>query len=129
MTENRKLNFLQHYSFDDDEEISLIIRDFGSILHKNLIEDLEASYYSFSIDNSTVGDKNICALKVRYLKEAKEGDKLSLQLQNKVIGIKYLEDSSDGATMYNIVKEKLFDLSEKIKANFSGIVHDLVQLS
>ena len=126
MAENRKLDFLQHYSFDD-EEISLIIRDFGSILHKNLIEDLEASCYSFSIDNSTVGDKNICALKVRYLKEAKKGDKLSLQLQNKVIGIKYLEDSSDGATMYNIVKEKLFDLSEKIKGNFSGIVHDLAK--
>lgn len=93
-------------------------------LYEQLKEDLTLSKYSLCVDNSTVGKTSVCALEVRYLKQFIDNDKLRTKIQNRIIGIKYLEDSSTGATIYKIVNEKLLSLSEEIKNNLVGTVHD-----
>jgi len=122
--QKNQLKFLSKYSFERGE-ISLFARCFGKFLVDELKKDLENSPFSLCIDNSTVAKKSICALKVRYLKEfADDKGMIRNYLQNKIIGIKYLEESSSAKTTFQIAKEKLLDLSEEIKKNFVGFVHD-----
>lgn len=120
----KKNDFFSSYSFDS-EEISYISAAFGTCLIENIKEDLASSRYSLSIDNATVGDKSICGLKVRYLKEITDDDGLSnFHIENKIIGLKYLEESSDGKTIHDIIQEKLFNSNANIKKNFIGLTHD-----
>ena len=118
------LAFLEKFTFER-EEVSNIARCFGNFLIDELKKDLEASPFSVSIDNSTVAKKSICAIKVRYLKKYldEQGIKRNL-LQSKLIGIKYLNHSSRADIIFKITKEKLLDLSEKVRENFVGFVHD-----
>ena len=110
----------------DEEEISKIATNVGDALIEELINDLNSSKYSVSIDNVTVTGKSICALKVKYLKEVEdENNKMSkTQICNRIIGIEYLNETSDAPTLCNIMEEKLFSLSDRIKENFIGITHD-----
>ena len=124
MVSNGELAFLNNYSFDR-EEISLVARCFGKILLEELKNDLEESPFSLSLDNSTIARINICALKVCYLKqfEDEKGFKRT-HIQNKILGIKYLKESTTAKTLFETTQQKLFDLSEEVKANFVGFVHD-----
>ena len=125
-TEN-DIHFLAQSSFSLDE-ISQTSNCWGDYLREVLRKDLEQSTYSLCIDNSTISGTNISAIQVRYLKAItlNEGSNefRNLQIQNKVVGLKYLSDSSTGKTLYNIVQEKLFDLSPQIKNNLTGFTHD-----
>jgi len=119
---SKKFAFLLKNTFKR-EEISLIARSFGSCLVEELKEDLISGPFSFTIDNSTIARKNITALKVRYLKETKNEKGLNImELQSKVIGLKYLEESSNAKKLLDITKTKLLD--DNIKPNVVGFVHD-----
>ena len=81
--------------------------------------------YSLSLDNSTVAKSNICALKVRYLKEFVDSQKNERwKLESKIVCIKYLKEKSDAQTLLEVTKEKLLKLSPKVQENLVGIVHD-----
>ena len=119
-----RLRFVEKHTFTR-AEISAIARSFGDFLLEELKNDLEKSPYSLSLDNSTVAKKQICALKVRYLKEFVDDQKNERwKLQSKIIGLKYLDESSDAKTLLEATQEKLLNLSTKVKENLVGIVHD-----
>jgi len=40
------------------------------------------------------------------------------------LGLKYLKDSSSGKTLFNAIREKVFNLGEEVKNNFIGITFD-----
>ena len=69
----KRFSFFSKYSFERNE-ISLISRCYGKCILEKLKKDLSNSPYSFTIDSSTVAKKNICALKVRYLKETVDAE-------------------------------------------------------
>ena len=115
--------FLARSNFSLDE-ISNIANTWGSYIKEKLNADLELSKYSICIDNSTISGTNISAIQLRYLKEIKCFEETKLEIQNRVIGLKYLEESSNGKTLFNIVKSKLLDTNEQIKNNLIGFTHD-----
>jgi len=120
----KRFSFFSKYSFERNE-ISLISRCYGKCILEKLKKDLSNSPYSFTIDSSTVAKKNICALKVRYLKETVDAEGVKRnKLQNRIIGIKYLKESSDAKTMFHFVQEKLLNLNPQIESNMVGYVHD-----
>ena len=124
LAEEDKLLFFKDFTFER-EEISMLAKCFGKCLIDELKKDLEESPFSLSIDNSTIARINICALKVRYLKEIPDVNGLkNTKIMNKVVGIKYLSDSSSSQTLFDLTQEKLLSLSPKVEANFVGLAHD-----
>ena len=85
----KKYDFLTSYSFNV-EEIAQTSKVFGQCLIERLKEDLSLSKCSVGVDNATITDKNVCALKIRYLKKENKDGIAKTQLKNKVIGTKYL---------------------------------------
>ena len=133
MAKSQKLKFLNEFNFHE-EEISAISNDLGHCLLEELKNDISNTPYSLSLDNVTVCGKNICGLKVRYLKEYEEKFKGPTGLQttirrrrieNNIIGITYLKGESSAQAIFNIVREKLLDLDPKIKDNLIGFTHDM----
>ena len=45
---------------------------------------------------------------------------IKTKIENKILGIKYLQGSSDAETQLQIVNEKLFNLGENVKKNLIG---------
>lgn len=124
MYKHDKMGFFHHSNFSE-KEISNIINIWGAYLKEELKEDLIKNKFSLCLDCSTMTKTNICAFQIRYLKENKISDKLTInEIKNKVIALKYLEDSSTGETLYQAAKEKLFSLDDKIKFNLVSTVHD-----
>lgn len=81
--------------------ISKAINCFGTALQEDLIEDLTSNQYSLSIDTTTKGGKNICAIEARHLKEhvTAENNK-ELYIENRVVGIKYMGKSATGQEIF-----------------------------
>jgi len=121
------MSFLSRYGFSLDE-ISNTANCWGDYLKENIEKDLRHSHYSLCIDNSTISGTNISVLQLRYLKEVESEEHSfhakQLRIQNRVIGLKYLGESVTGQTLYDIVKEKLFDINDEIKDNLVGFTHD-----
>ena len=112
------------FSFDS-EEIGKVARLLGDYILKELKEDLKSRPFSLIIDNVTVCRENICGIKVRYLKSYKDSSGFTrTRIENRMLGLKYLEESSTAATHLNIVKEKLFSLDSNIIKNLVGYAHD-----
>ena len=109
----------------DSEIIGRVTRLFGDHILQEIKEDLMVSPFSIIVDNVTVSGENICAFKARYIKryQDKEGFTRS-KIENRLIGLKYLEESSTAITILNIAKEKIFSLDESIKKNLVGYAHD-----
>ena len=124
---DNEINFLAKYNFSLDE-ISQMANCWGDYLKENLISDLKNSKYSLCLDNCTISGTNISAFQLRYLKEIdfseNDNEVKQLEIQNRVIGLKYLGESSTGLTIYNFVKDKLLNLDNQIKHNFVGLAHD-----
>lgn len=153
MAIQNQITFFKYFSFDT-EEISKLAKELGDSLLKSIKKDLESTQYSLMVDNATISGTSVCGLMVRYLKESKKqydcGDdkQMSLKLsdyQNKLIGVKYLRESSVGSVMLDVVKEKVFDQKEEfdldlnrdcpefakrlkrleqLKENLVGLTHD-----
>ena len=124
MSERRALNFFQNHGFDD-EEISKMANCFGDSLIEQLKNDLAQSPFSLTLDNVTLAGKSICGLQVRYLKQyTTEENVFKTCIENRIVGIKHLEESSTGEALYQVVKEKLLDFSPEISTNLKGMVHD-----
>jgi len=128
MTKRNKIHFFSFFSFDG-EEIAKISTAFGKCLLSDITDDLSSGRYSLSIDNSTVAKESIGGLKVRYLKDYEDfvtgvNDLktaiIKTKIENKILGIKYLQGSSDAETQLQIVNEKLFNLGENVKKNLIG---------
>lgn len=124
LVEQGRVSFFKGNTFERSE-ISLIARCYGRYLLDNIKQDLIKSPFSFTIDSSTVAKKNIVALKVRYMKETldSKGFKKSY-LQNKVVGIRYLKESSSAQVMHQATKQTILSLDEDIPTNLVGYVHD-----
>jgi len=124
MQKENNLKFIEEHAFTE-EEISHVARCFGECLLEELKEQLSTNKYSLCIDNSTLTGKGISIIEARYLKTKIENDLSITQIKNKVVGVKYLSESSDGETMYKIVREKVLDLSPSIGNNLVGLAHDM----
>jgi len=124
MSEENKIGFLKKYNFDR-EEISKMTCSIGDSLQEEIKKSLEERPFSLIIDNVTVSKTSICGMQVRYLKEYEDSSGFKRNaIENKVIGLKYLEESSKAKVLLNAVKEKILDLGDSIKKNFIGITHD-----
>ena len=124
MQNQRKLDFFSSFNFSEGE-LSRIANVWGDYLHQQLLEDLCQSKYSLIVDNSTIAGKNICAIEVRYVKYNIISEQaVESSITNRVVGLKYLEDSSSGETIYKILKERLINLNELIQENLVGVTHD-----
>jgi len=124
MSESNKLGFLKKYCFDR-EEIGKMTCSIGDALLNETIEDLKKNPFSLSIDNVTVSSTSICGIQVKYLNEYQDesGFKRSF-IENKIVGLKYLEESSKSEVLLKTVKEKILNFGEDVKQNFIGITHD-----
>ena len=124
MVIENKIGFFKN-NFFDKEEISEVARGLGECILEEIAQDLSKTKFSFSIDSCTLHNKNICGLKVRYLKQNFDENGVNKShIESKIVGIKYLEESSQSSIYYDIIKEKLFNLNENIKDNLVGVVHD-----
>jgi len=124
---DNEINFLTKYNFSLDE-IGQMANCWGEYLKENIIEDLKKSTYSLSLDNCTISGTNISVFQLRYLKEINYSENnievKQLEIQNRVIGLKYLGESSSGLMIFNALKDKLLNLDNQIRNNFVGLVHD-----
>ena len=124
MSERKTLDFFQKHGFDD-EEISKMANCFGDCIIEQIKDDISQSPFSLTLDNVTLAGKSICGLQVKYLKKyISEGNMQRTSIENRMIGLKHLEESSTGEALFQVVKEKLLDFSSEIKINFKGLVHD-----
>jgi len=124
MYNQRNLDFFSSFSFSEGE-LSRVANVWGEYLHENLQEELCQSKYSLVVYNSIITGKNICAIEVRYIKHNWIANQVvKSSITNRVVGLKYLEDSSSGETIYKILKERLTDLNEHIHENLIGATHD-----
>lgn len=124
--QQNKLDFLLKNNFDP-EEISNVINCFGAFYQEKLKEYLSESKYSVSIDNACISKTNICAIKARFLRDIPKTDMEPIPrivIENKLIGLKYLNDSSSGQVIFKALKEKVFDLGFYVENNFAGITFD-----
>ena len=98
---------------------------FGDCIIEQIKDDISQSPFSLTLDNVTLAGKSICGLQVKYLKKyISEGNMQRTSIENRMIGLKHLEESSTGEALFQVVKEKLLDFSSEIKINFKGLVHD-----
>ena len=120
----KRSGFLNKHFFIE-QDISKIANIWGEYLTEELKNDLRSNKYSFSIDNTTITGINVCAIQARY-PIPKEGPnhEIVTEIKNRIVGLKFLKESSDGETLYNILKEELFNKDMNIKNNLSGVVHD-----
>jgi len=124
LVKRKAFKFFERHGFDD-EELSRVSNCFGSSIIDQIKEDLSISPFSLTVDNVTAGGKSMCGLQVRYLKQYGEESGITrTKIENRIIGIKYLEESSKGEVLFNAVQEKLLNLGTEVKNNFRGLVHD-----
>jgi len=55
------------------------------------------------LDNTIIGSENLCAIKAKYIEIGEE-----TKVQNKIIGLYNLQESSSGETMLEILKQTVF---------------------
>jgi len=120
-----KLDFLSKNNFSE-QNISKIINCFGTFYKEQITNELSDYKYSLMIDNSTISRTKICAIKARYIKNEVNSINLIPQasLENKIIGLKYLEDNSTAKTLLEAIQEKVFNLGIEVKDNFTSIAYD-----
>jgi len=124
LMETNKINFLKIFNFEL-EGIGKAAKSIGEAILEEITENLCSNPYSLSMDNVTVSGDSICGLQVRYLKEYTDCDGLKrYAIQNKVIGLKYLEESSNSKALLSPLNEKVFNLQESLEQNLIGITHD-----
>ena len=118
MAEKKQLNFFLNHGFDD-EEISKVANMFGRSIIEQIKEDLIQSPFSLTVDNVTVASKSICGLQVKYFKQYFDEENLRrTSIENRIIGLKYLQDSSTIEKLHEVVNEKLLSLAPEIPNNF-----------
>jgi len=120
-----RLNFFKNHFFDE-EVISKVVKDcFRPVLVNKIYDDISKTPFSLSLDTSTVCTESICALRVRYLKEKIDNQKKVpvKYIENKLLGIKTMGESSDSQALLAIVEGKVLK-NDDISQNFVGITHD-----
>ena len=124
MNKNDGLEFFEEKIFDS-EEISKTVRNLAKPLNKDLQNDLKNSYFSLSLDSTTLAGENICAIRIRYLKESvTEHNITKTEIKNKLLSICTLKASSTGEDYHNLLLRKLSDLGDDVKQNFIALVTD-----
>jgi len=121
-----KLGFLIKANFEESS-IASRIDCFGKYYLEKLKAELANTKYSSSIDNAKISNKNVCGVKVRFLKDYPKSQATQvpkIELESKVIGVKYLSQRSDGETLLKVLDEKVFSLDKLIKKNLVGITSD-----
>jgi len=108
----KKLKFLQESTFDQKFLSEVTQNCFKVALEEDIKQKLSVRPYSLIIDNSTFCGSNLCALKVRYLeKEWNEDLKMDITtIQNKVIALSDLGESSSGQSLKEIIEKKYFQI-------------------
>ena len=67
-----KLNFLRTNYFDEEVISNVISECFRPTLLEKLYQDLQNYPFSLSLDTTTIGPENICALRIRYSRGKKK---------------------------------------------------------
>ena len=124
MSLNQKLDFLNNHHFEI-EELSKFANAMGNPISREIINDLAENPFSLSIDNVTVSGTGICGLQVRYCKRYEDENGMSRsKIENKLIGIKYLEESRNPTVLLDAIEKKILDLNLCTINNLYGITHD-----
>ena len=109
---------LQDYQIDRNK-VTQTTKILSNILKKSLFEELAASPFSLSIDESSdVHGNTFLAICAKYI----EPDNYDRPL-TKLISILPITTSSTGETLYKLISEKVI-CSEAIEQNFIGITTD-----
>ena len=122
---NKNLTFLPNFSFDQ-RLLSQLTQDcFSKVLSEELINQLRKSPYSIIVDNATFGGENLSAIKVKYLDSewSEEFNQRLSIVQNKIVALNNLKESSTGQALKRLVEEKLF-IDLDIQKNMIGFAHD-----
>lgn len=121
----KQLGFLQKANFDQRFLSKISQECFGKAFYNDLLEKLSERPYSLILDNSTFCGESLCAIKVKFLaQEWDEELKISTtKVNNKILSLTNLKESSSGKTLMEIVQNKLFR-SDDVKKNLIGFVHD-----
>ena len=111
-------NVLFSLSTFDSEELSKIVRLLGKNIMEEVRDDLTKFPFSLAVDNVTISGENVCGFKVQYIKTYKDKDGfIRSRLGNRMIGLKYLGDSSTAPTLLNIIKDKVLVRYSQLKMN------------
>jgi len=124
MLEKNKLSIFQNFSFDL-EEVGKATNCIGNSLLKEIKDNISLNPFSLCVDNVTVSGTSILGIQVKYLKEYIDFNGLPRHsIENTIIGLKHLQESSNAKVLFSAVEEKVFGLGEGIKENLMGISHD-----
>ena len=125
LAKDKNLGFLKMASFDQRLLSKISQECFGPFFHDKLLEKLNTTPYSLIVDNSTFCGESLCAFKVKFLDKSwdEESNAEITSVQNKIIALTNLKESSTGQTLMEIVEKKLF-INEEVKKNLVGFVHD-----
>jgi len=123
LVEENKLGFLSEFSFNSDLISNIVTKCLRPALLQDIKEELKHSKFSFTIDSSTMVGESLCAVKAKYwTKELDDMGVLTQKLENKIIGLTTLRESSDANTILEIVKNQI--LTPELLENFVGLSHD-----
>ena len=102
-----ELNFLKSHKFYRQDISQIAVECLGVSVLESLKEDLEKNKFSFVLDNSTYFKENLCAIRVRYVKESfnHEENKSNLTIEDRLIGLEKLGADSTSKTLLNTVKD------------------------
>ena len=104
---------------------NLIVHCVAKDIKDSLIQELEASPFSITLDTSTILGDQILVVRVRFLRM--EYNSVAMAnvptVHNQIIAVEELEESSTGRTFYEILLRKIL-FNEKLKKNFVGLCHD-----
>ena len=124
MALSNQSGFLSVFSFTE-KEIAKITQIIGSHLINQIKEEISQNKFSFSIDSVSNRGENLCAIRVKYLEEFEDQEKLTrTRIKNRLVGLTALKESSFGKDYFNIVEENLFHFDKKIEENLVGFTHD-----
>ena len=121
-----ELNFLKSHKFYRQDISQIAVECLGVSVLESLKEDLEKNKFSFVLDNSTYFKENLCAIRVRYVKESfnHEENKSNLTIEDRLIGLEKLGADSTSKTLLNTVKDKISMDNYRIKENLIGVTTD-----
>jgi len=123
MIEDGEIDRISNFSFSAEQISKLVTKCYRPTLIEEIQADLKNSQFSFSLDSSTMVGESLCAVKVKYWKnETNKNHEITSKLQDKLLSITYLKESSNAQTMFRLVKENL--LTEDLQSNFIGYTHD-----
>jgi hypothetical protein len=121
LQKSQDLAHLQDCIFDR-ESVSLAVRAIGSLLEKDLEQIIENNHFSFVVDEVTINNQSLLALKIRYVEELFT-PKNEFRIQEKLVSLREQGGNPNADSIFEIVKQDLLNTQKKIQ-NLTGLCSD-----